>query len=485
MYNLNQHLHFIGIGGVGMAGIAEVLLNLGYSLSGSDVKRSPLVQNLERHGAQIFIGHSADNLPLETTTVVVSSAIRPENPELIAAHERHVPVIPRAEMLAELMRMKYGIAVAGSHGKTTTTSLVAKVLKRCQLDPTVIIGGRVLTHESGATVGRGQYLVAESDESDGSFNLLRPAIAVVTNIDTEHLGHYGSFGALEKAFYDFMSSVPFYGLVVACCDDPVLKKLTDSLKRRVLSYGISPEAEINASDIVVSGSTSSFTLKVKGEEFGRVKVGMPGTHMVCNALAAIAVGIELGADLKEICKALEEFPGVSRRSEVVANIAGITVVDDYAHHPTEIKSTIAAIRRGFVPEIGGRLIAVFQPHRFSRTRELFSEFLPVFAEVDELIITEIYPAGEEEIPGVSAEALAQAIQHPNVRYESSFADLPSALVETLKVGDVLLTLGAGSIGGVAHEVSAELCELHSIAPSLPLSGSEKRSQAAVNQEALD
>lgn len=466
MYNFNQHLHFIGIGGVGMAGIAEVLLNLGYSVSGSDLKQSPLTDNLEELGARICIGHHESNVDDSTDVVVVSSAVPEDNPELLKAIGRNIPVIPRAEMLAELMRMKYGVAVAGSHGKTTTTSMTAKILSEIGLDPTVIIGGRVLSEESGASLGTGQYLVAEADESDGSFCLLRPAIAVVTNIDTEHLSHYGSFGALEQAFESFMGSVPFYGLVVACADDPVVSRLLGRLKRRVLTYGMSPEHDIWASDIKLDGPVSSYTLHVHGREVGRTTLPMSGIHMVSNSLAAIAVSVELGAYPEEACRVLEEFPGVARRTERIGEHNGILVVDDYGHHPSEIAATIRALRSGWIPfqmkQAGvsepGRLIVLFQPHRYSRTKELFAEFLTAFDEADQVLVSDIYPAGENEIPGVHAESLAASLQHPQVSYFPDLKDSLPSLVPTLKPGDIVLTLGAGTIGRLARRVSQVLKE---------------------------
>ncbi|MFN8389285.1 MAG: UDP-N-acetylmuramate--L-alanine ligase [Bdellovibrionota bacterium] len=475
MYNYNQHLHFIGIGGVGMAGIAEVLLNLGYSLGGSDAKDGPLIQHLRRLGAQVEIGHRAENVLPQTSVVVVSSAIQKENVEMQEALARKIPVISRAEMLAELMRMKYGIAVAGSHGKTTTTSMTAKILVDCGFDPTVIIGGRLLSQTSGASAGTGAYLVAEADESDGSFNLLRPAIAIVTNIDAEHLGHYGSFGALEEAFRQFMECVPFYGLVVACFDDPVVARLSRGLRRRVLSYGLSTDCDISASDIDVHSDGSEFTLHVNGKETGRVKIPLLGTHMVSNALAAIAVGLELGAFPNEACTALRSFPGVARRSEVLFHEDGITVIDDYAHHPREITATLSAIRRGWLSGkkrtdgVGdgesdeGRLIVIFQPHRFTRTKELFSDFLTCFGDADRLILTEIYPAGEPEIPGISGQALAAAVQHPYVTFTPNLQDILSSLVPKLRPGDVVITVGAGSVSQLAHQISGILREQRNVA----------------------
>ncbi len=461
MYNSNQHLHFIGIGGVGMAGIAEVLLNLDYSIGGSDLKRNPLIEQLERLGAKISIGHDARNIPENTTVIVYSSAVRVDNPEYIEAQTRNLPCIPRAEMLAELMRMKYGIAVAGSHGKTTTTSMTAKILLEAGFDPTVIIGGRILSQVTGALVGTGSYLVAEADESDGSFCMLRPAISIVSNIDSEHLGHYGTFGALEEAFRQFISSVPFYGLVVACFDDPVVARICSSLKRRVLSYGLSPEREISARDIVPDGPQTHYTLVVRGEEIGRFALPMIGTHMVSNALAAIGVGIELGVFPDEAARALEKFAGVARRSEVLFRGGGILVMDDYGHHPREIAATLKAVKSSWIPELAkepgvqkpGRLFTLFQPHRYSRTRELFGEFLSCFSETDELLVSEIYAAGEDPVPGITGQNLVAAIQHPRVQFVPDLQQSVEGLLKLLSPGDVVLTLGAGSVTQVGHKIA--------------------------------
>jgi len=466
MYNYNQHLHFIGIGGVGMAGIAEVLLNLNYSVGGSDIKATPLTSHLEKLGAIISIGHRPENIPANTSAAVISSAIMDENPELQEARARGIPVIPRAEMLAELMRMKYGIAVAGSHGKTTTTSMTAKILRDSGFDPTVIIGGRILTQESGASVGTGEYLVAEADESDGSFCFLRPAIAVVTNIDEEHLGHYGSFGALEQSFQQFMNAVPFYGLVVACFDDPVVSRLAKTLKRRVVSFGLSPENDFSASDVTVHQRGSEYTLRINGEDIRRVTLPLLGSHMVSNSLAAIAVAVELGATPDEACDALKTFPGVARRSEVLGEANGIVVVDDYAHHPREILATLAAIRRGWIvnrtveaSDPLGRLIVLFQPHRFSRTKELFSDFLTCFQDADRVILGEIYPAGEKEIPGISGAALAAAVQHQYVSFVPDLQQCIPDVIRILKPGDVVVTVGAGSVGQLGPKILDQLNQI--------------------------
>ena len=456
MYTKDFRVHFVGIGGVGMAGIAEVLLNLGYAVSGSDVKPNALIERLQELGATITIGHASALISKEIDTVVFSSAVRAENPELTEAAKLGIPVIPRAEMLAELMRMKYGIAVAGSHGKTTTTSMIGHILENSELDPTVIIGGRVLSERTGASLGTGQYLVAEADESDGSFKLLRPAISIVTNIDVEHLGHYGSFGALEQAFHDFLTAVPFYGLVIACVDDPVVAKMLPGLKRRVVTFGLSPQADISAQNVVVEGGISQFTVFIKSDEAGRFSLPMPGSHLVSNSLAAIAVALELGIPRDKIALALAQFPGVARRSEVLVKGPRCTVIDDYGHHPTEIISTLRAIRLGWIREGVGRLIVVFQPHRYSRTKELFSEFVSAFGDADELILTDIYSAGEDPVPGVSGELLAQSVQHHAVTYLPHVEEISEEVFKRAREGDVVVTLGAGNISSVAQELKSRL-----------------------------
>lgn len=447
-----------------MAGIAEILLNLNYSVSGSDIARNSLIDHLEELGARVAVGHAAENVRADTSVMVVSSAISPENPEIEFARNNNIPVIPRAEMLAELMRMKYGLAVAGSHGKTTTTSMLAKMLTDAGFDPTVIIGGRVLTKRSGAKLGKGEYLVAEADESDGSFGLLRPAISIVTNIDAEHLNHYGSFGELEMAFGDFMASVPFYGAVVACFDDPIVANLARKLKRRVISYGLAPGSDVTATDLVAEGASTSFNLLVGGKQVSRVKLPLPGSHMVSNSLAAVAVGIELGIDFEKICFALESFPGVARRSELIGINAGVAVLDDYAHHPTEIKATLSALRAGWLARMAteqgastmGRLVVLFQPHRYSRTKDLFSQFVEVFGDADELIVGDIYAAGEKPIEGVTGENLALAIKHTRVSYVSDLKNAVAPLASKLRAGDVVVTIGAGNVGQVAKEIAKTL-----------------------------
>ncbi len=456
MYNNNLHLHFVGIGGVGMAGIAEVLLNLGYQVSGSDLKASPLTSHLERLGAEVQLTHQAGNIVDSVSVVIVSSAVDSvNNPELTEARRRAIPIIPRAEMLAELMRMKYGIAVAGSHGKTTTTAMVAKVLGDAGIDPTVVIGGRVLTKDSGARLGMGQFLVAEADESDGSFCLLRPAIAVVTNIDAEHLGFYGSFAALEGAFLDFMHRIPFYGVVVACFDDPVVRRLVASASRRILSYGFTPECDASAQAIEPVGLSTRFVVEARGYGRAELTLPMPGEHFVANALAAISVGLELGVTLDEAAKSLESFPGMARRSELLVDHRGIRVFDDYGHHPTEIRATLRALRAA----VTGRLFVLFQPHRYTRTRDLFDEFRVAFTDADEVYIGEIYSAGEEPIPGIGSAELISSLQHQRATYIPDLHQAVEGLIPRLESGDTVVVLGAGNVTKVAHDLARQVRKL--------------------------
>ncbi len=461
MNSSNKHVHFIGIGGVGMAGIAEVLITKGYNVSGSDLKSSNLTNHLKDLSAKIFIGHQADNIPQETTIVVYSSAVTFDNVEFLEAKKRQLLIISRAEMLAEVMRMKFGIVVAGSHGKTTTTSMTGKILQHCGLDPTIIVGGRILSQNSGASIGTGDYIVAESDESDGSFCLLKPRIAIVTNIDREHLSFYGSFGELEKAFLKFMQAVPFDGLIVACFDDPVVATLARKSNRRVLSYGFSPQADLYASEIELKAPANKYSLNFKGQKIGEISLPLIGKHMISNSLAAIAVALELGIEIKDIKQALATFPGVARRCELVSHTADILVLDDYAHHPTEIQATLLGISKSWKKSANsendrGRLIVVFQPHRYTRTRDLFSEFITCFNDADLVIISDIYAASEPEIPGISAEKLALALQHPAVQYIPKIEDIPAKLLSIIKPNDIVVSMGAGNIWQVSRELAKAL-----------------------------
>ncbi len=457
MYNQSQKVHFVGIGGVGMAGIAEVLITMAYVVTGSDLKPSSLTDNLMSLGADIAFGHKSGNVSPDASVVVISSAVKEDNPEVVEARRLNIPVIPRAEMLAELMRMKYGIAIAGSHGKTSTTSMTAHLLKSIGLDPTVIIGGRVLADRTGASRGSGQYLVAEADESDGSFCLLRPAIAVVTNIDAEHMSFYRSFGALEEAFLNFMNSIPFYGLVAYCGDDPVLERLSQRHTRRKISFGLSPAREVFAHSIKYKGLRSEFNIVYRGEELGVFILPMPGAHMVSNSLGAIAVALELGAYPDEIRESLEVFSGVARRSEQVGEFnvgeGRALLVDDYGHHPSEIRATLRAMKGSLKSSEheGGRVHVLFQAHRYSRTKELFSDFLTCFEDADSVTLSEIYPAGEDPIEGVTGELLAKAIQHSNVKYFKLLSEALPTLLNEIRANDIVLTMGAGNIGKFSRE----------------------------------
>lgn len=454
MYNRSQHLHFIGIGGVGMAGIAEILLNLGYSVGGSDVRNGHLVEHLSSLGAKIAIGHALENLRPETSVVVYSSAVKEDNPEMVAARGKGIPVIRRAEMLAELMRMKYGLAIAGSHGKTTTTSMTGKLLADAGYDPTVIVGGKVKSASSGALLGHGDFMVTEADESDGSFLLLRPAIAVVTNIDFEHMTHYGSFAQLEQSFREFMESVPFYGLVIACFDDPVVRRLCQNFPRRVMSYGLSTECDLCASNIETSADGSEYDVSFQGQSLGRFFLPVAGVHMVKNSLASIAAGIELGVFADEMRQSLASFPGVARRLETLYQGEQAMVIDDYGHHPTEIRATLDAVRRAYGKE--RRIVTVFQPHRYTRTQELFAEFLESFSATDVLLVTDVYSAGEERIAAVEADKLTQAIAHSEARYSGDLEQTFSQLLEVFLPGDIVVTLGAGSVTTLGHRFASWL-----------------------------
>ncbi len=450
MFRKARKLHFVGIGGSGMSGIAEVLVNLGYPVSGSDLAASVATRRLRKLGARVHRGHRASNVG-QADVVVVSSAVREENPEVVEARRRRIPVIPRAEMLAELMRMKYGVAVAGAHGKTTTTGMTAAVLGAGGLDPTVVIGGRFGVYKSGAKLGRGDVMVAEADESDGSFLKMKPTIAVVTNIDREHLDHYGDLTEIQDAFARFLSRVPFYGAVVACLDDPNVRAVLARVDRRVIPYGLSSEAEISATDVEVAGFGSSFVARRSGARLGEVRLAVPGRHSVYNALAALAVGLEMDVPFEVCARALRRFRGVDRRFQLRGRVLGATVVDDYGHHPTEIAATLAAAREGF----GARTIVVFQPHRYTRTRALLEEFGSAFFLADRVIVTEIYAAGEIPIPGVDGTAVADALVrhgHPSVTFEPSLGEIPRLLRETVREGDLVLTLGAGDVWKVGEEL---------------------------------
>ena len=448
MYNLKLHFHFTGIGGSGMSGIAEILLNLGFRVSGSDLVCSAVCDRLQKLGAVIATGHAAENLPPSTSLLVYSSAVSQENPELEEARRRGLPLVPRAEVLAELMRLKFGIAVAGSHGKTTTTSMIAAILEAGALDPTVVIGGQVRALGTGGKLGRGDFLVAESDESDRSFLRLKPTIAIVTNIDAEHLTAYDSLKDLEESFERFVKAVPFYGLAILCIDDPRVRDLAASYTLRKVTYGFSPGAMIQAASVVQKGPRTSYDVLLDGEKISHIDLPMPGKHMVLNSLGAIAVGLELDIPIETITRALNGFAGVGRRLEVLGEARGVTVVNDYGHHPTEVKATIEALRAGWCTS-GGRLHVVFQPHRYTRTRDCFADFITAFTGCDNLVMTSIYAASAAPIEGISGELLCEAVSHPHKRYVEKPDDVLPGMLKDVKSGDVLLCLGAGSIGALA------------------------------------
>lgn len=457
-----RRIHFVGIGGVGMCGIAEVLLNLGYEVSGSDLKRSAVTQRLESFGARVDIGHRAENLQ-EADVLVVSSAINTSNPEVSAAIERRIPVVPRAEMLAELMRYRHGIAVAGTHGKTTTTSLIACVLAAEGLSPTFVIGGRLTSAGTNAQLGESRYLVAEADESDASFLHLQPMVAIVTNIDADHMATYeGDFNRLKKTFVEFLHNLPFYGLAVLCIDDPVVREILPQVNRQVITYGQSEDADIRAVDIHQSGMLTHFTALREGRDPLKVSVNMPGVHNVLNALATIAVATDEGVSDKAIVRGLNEFAGVGRRFQVLGNFpvadGEIMLVDDYGHHPREVAAVIKAVRAGW-PE--RRLVMIYQPHRFSRTRDLYEDFVQVLAEANALLLMEVYPAGEEPIPGADSKNLCRSIRQRgqvDPIYVERDADVMPLLDAVLRPGDILLAQGAGDIGGLALQLAAAFAE---------------------------
>ncbi len=450
-----QHVHFVGIGGAGMSGIAEVLLNLGYTVSGSDLKLSPVTGHLQALGARVFEGHAADHVE-GAHVVVTSTAVRPSNPELTEARRRGVPVIPRAEMLAELMRLKYGVAIAGSHGKTTTTSMVALVLDRGGLDPTVVVGGRLGVLGSGARLGKGEFLVAEADESDRSFLKLSPTLAVVTNIDREHLDAYRDLADVQEAFLGFVNKVPFYGCAVVCLDDTPVKDILPRVERRVVTYGLSHPASVSARDLELLPTGSHYTATLGGRPLGAVTVSVPGAHNVTNSLAAVAVGLDLELPFEAIQAGLASFTGVDRRFQVRGEAGGVLVIDDYGHHPTEIRATLETLRRRAGVR---RTLVLFQPHRFTRTQALWDDFCRAFDEADVLRLVDVYPASEDPIPGVSSEALARAIAehgHRDVAWAGELRAASERLAQDVREGDVVLTLGAGSVWNAGEDLLRRL-----------------------------
>lgn len=451
-----RHIHFVGIGGVGMCGIAEVLLNLGYQVSGSDLKASSVTDRLKSFGAQIFIGHRAENAAT-ADVLVVSSAINTANPEIATALERRIPVVPRAEMLAELMRYRHGIAVAGTHGKTTTTSLIASVFAAARLDPTFVIGGRLNAAGTNAQLGTSRYLIAEADESDASFLHLQPLAAVVTNIDADHMSTYeGDFNKLKKTFVEFLHNLPFYGLAVVCIDDPVVREILPQVKRQVMTYGFDESADIRAINVRQEGMRTFFTVLRKDREPLDVSVNMPGNHNVLNALATIGVATDEGIDDEAIVQGLSGFQGVGRRFQVYGELpvenGHVMLVDDYGHHPREVAAVINAVRGGWPDR---RLVMVYQPHRYSRTRDLYDDFVQVLGDANVLLLMEVYPAGEEPIPGADSRQLCHSIRQRGQLdpiYIERGVELAPLVKPLLRAGDILLCQGAGDIGGLAPQL---------------------------------
>ena len=442
LFGTTEHFHFVGIGGSGMNGIAELILNLGYKVSGSDIAENDSVKRLKKLGAKIFIGHAAKNIE-GADVLVYSSAVSKDNPEYVEAKKRKIPVIPRAEMLAELMRLKRGIAVAGTHGKTSTTSLLGSIFYAAKMNPTTIIGGKFFNIGANAKLGKGEYLICEADESDGSFLKLNPEVAIVTNIDTDHLDHYGTFENLKNTFLEFINKVPFYGYAVLCVDNKIIKSLLPEINKRIVTYGIKANADFRAVDIKKKNDGMYYHLVVHNKTIAEIKISSFGMHNVLNSLAAIAVAYNTGIPVEKIAKGLREFKGVERRLELKGIVNNIKVIDDYGHHPTEIKATIEAVHKG-----KGKLIVIFQPHRYTRTKILFKDFANSFNKADFVYITDIYPAGEKPIKGVSAKLIYNELlkkRKRTVRYIPIKEDIPNDLMDIVKPGDTVLTLGAGDI----------------------------------------
>jgi UDP-N-acetylmuramate--alanine ligase len=469
MLGRTRKIHFVGIGGIGMSGIAELLANLGYEVSGSDAKRSSVTARLETLGVRVHAGHASEHVG-DVDVVVMSSAITSANPELAEARRRGIPVIPRAEMLAELMRLRYGIAIAGAHGKTTVTSMVALILERAGLDPTAVIGGRLSAFGSNARLGRGDYMVAEADESDRSFLKLSPSIALVSNIDREHMESYGSWAALQQAFIDFANKVPFYGCVVLCADDPPLRALAPQMTRRIVTYGFADSgtgADVAGREVRLEAFGSSCLVEQRDRSgavtaLGRLTLAVPGRHNLLNALGALAIGLEVGVPFTKIAGALAEFQGAERRFQRIGEAHGVMVVDDYGHHPTEISAVLAAARAG----LDRRVVVVFQPHRYSRTSQLMPEFGGALAGADEVVLTDIYAAGETPLPGITVEALAAAVEKiagRAVHVVKAIDDVPNFVARLVRPNDLVITLGAGSIGSTAERILAVVREQGSAA----------------------
>ncbi|AAZ28642.1 UDP-N-acetylmuramate--L-alanine ligase [Colwellia psychrerythraea] len=452
-----KRIHFVGIGGAGMGGIAEVLLNEGYQISGSDIGENQVVKRLRALGATIVIGHQAENV-VQASVIVVSTAINSENPELVKAKELRIPVVRRAEMLAELMRFRHGIAIAGTHGKTTTTSLIASIFAQGKLDPTFVIGGLLNSAGTNARLGSSRYLVAEADESDASFLHLQPMVSVITNIDADHMETYqGDFEKLKDTYIEFLHNLPFYGLAVVCIDNPVVRELLPRISRQVITYGFSKDADVRAVNYQQNGAVSHFTVEVEGQEPLEMSVNLPGQHNVLNALAGVAVAKDEGVNDEAICKALTEFEGIGRRFEKLTDFStaagDMVLVDDYGHHPSEVKATILAMRQGWPDK---RLVMVFQPHRYSRTRDLYEDFVEVLSEVDCLFLLDVYAAGETPISSADSKSLARSIRlrgQIEPVYVSDVDKLPQLLATQLQDNDMVITQGAGSIGAVARNLA--------------------------------
>lgn len=455
MFKHIKRVHFVGIGGIGMSGIAEVLLNLDYKVSGSDVRVSPITERLESSGATLFYRHAAENV-VGAHVVVVSSAVSSDNPETAEARRRKIPVIARAEMLAELARLKYAIAIAGTHGKTTTTSMIATILDRAGFDPTIVVGGVLDTIGSNARLGKGDFIVLEADESDRSFLMLSPTIAVVTNIEADHLDHYRDLEDIQSAFLSFVNKVPFYGAAVLCLDEPAVQSLIPQIKRRIVTYGTAAQADITIFDVVQEGLGSTFTLRYNGGGLQKMKLRIPGMHNVLNATAAFAAARDMGVEPAVSAEALAGFQGVERRFQIKSQ-DGITVIDDYAHHPTEIRATLSAAKSANFR----RLFAIFQPHRFTRTFHLFDDFARAFNLADVALILDIYPAGEAPIPGITTPALIEKIKsfgHKNALYAPTFEMIESYIIANAKEGDAVIVMGAGSVTKLSDTLSARFSE---------------------------
>lgn len=456
MFERFRTIHFVGIGGIGMSGIAEVLHNLGYEVTGSDVRESDTIARLRSLGIKVSIGHTPENID-DAHVVVTSSAVSSGNPEVMAAREKSIPVIPRAEMLSELGRLKYGILIAGAHGKTTTTSLIATILAHAGLDPTVVIGGKLMATGSNARLGKGDFIVAEADESDGSFLTLSPTIAVVTNIDREHMDFFRTMETLKDAFVSFINKVPFYGLSILCTENEHIREILPKIHRRYITYGFSPQADIHAVNLEKEFMSVSFTVMYKGHDMGRFSVPMPGTHSALNTLASIGVGMELKLDLQNIKEALRGFRGIQRRFEFKGEEKGITFFDDYGHHPAEIRATLKAAKESLQSrgKNDGRLVILFQPHRYTRTKDLLSDFGSSFSDADILYVTDIYPAGEQPIEGVNGEAVLSTIRakgHRSATYISGHDFLMETLMNSLRPNDLFFTIGAGDVWKVGEEL---------------------------------